>query len=534
MSNLRETPWRIAAKTLSFLILITLFLQSAVPATAGVIGDTLQQQIKINRPGRDIPVIITLADQPDLTTFASQPAELSRRNLVAVLKDKAARSQAPLIVLLKGLGAKEIKSLWLVNSLAVTLKPNLITALARRPEIASIRLDRTFTLSESTITALPAQLEWNIEAIRAAEVWSAGHRGAGIVIASLDSGVDLNHQEFADNWRGLDGLGNSWFDPHGEHPLAPYDADGHGTRVMGVMVGGDRGGTAIGVAPDATWIAAKLFDDAGESTYSAGHAAFQWLLDPDGRAETDDAPHIVNNSWGFRDTAGECIDEFARDIANLKLAGIAVVFSAGNDGPLPATSSSPANYPESFAVGASDMFTNVADFSSRGPSACDGGLYPDVVAPGVQILTADLTFGLFPDAYDTYSGTSFAAPHLAGAMALLLDAAPWLSVSALENALSRSAVSLGGSAEDNVFGHGQIDVRAALDLVESICESDFDNDTDVDFVDMTGLLADFGRTDCTAGLPCAADLDGDGDVDGTDIFIVRTDYGREDCPGFQL
>jgi subtilisin family serine protease len=97
-----------------------------------------------------------------------------------------------------------------------------------------------------------------------------------------------------------------------------------------------------------------------------------------------------------------------------RASGIAVVFSAGNDGPGIATSTSSNNYTETFAVGAVDGSSTVPLFSSRGPSACDGGLYPTVVAPGVNVMTADLTFGgILAASYAHVSGTSFAAPHVA-------------------------------------------------------------------------------------------------------------------------
>ena len=113
------------------------------------------------------------------------------------------------------------------------------------------------------------------------------------------------------------------------------------------------------------------------------------------------------------------------------MADIAVVFSGGNEGPLPATSISPANYPESLAVGATDSNRNIVNSSSRGPSACDGSSYPEIVAPGLNVRTADLTFGgLFPDSYVNVSGTSFSAPHVSGAIALLHSAFPGLSAMA--------------------------------------------------------------------------------------------------------
>jgi len=168
---------------------------------------------------------------------------------------------------------------------------------------------------------------------------------------------------------------------------------------------------------------------------------------------------VVNNSWGFDGAdAGECKDVFRPAVQALRAAGVAVVFAAGNT----ATSISPANYPESFAVGAVNSALTIADFSARGPSACDGGTYPDLTAPGVNVRTTDLTLGgTIPDSYATVTGTSFAAPLVAGGMALLLSVDPELTVDQLEQALVRSAIDLGIPGSDNDSGHGLIDLAAA-------------------------------------------------------------------------
>ena len=105
-----------------------------------------------------------------------------------------------------------------------------------------------------------------------------------------------------------------------------------------------------------------------------------------------------------------------------------------------------------FSAGAVDATLAIASFSSRGPSACDGTVYPKLVAPGVNINTADLSFGGLP-LYAVVSGTSFAAPHAAGAMALLAGAFPGASVGQLEAALTGSARDLGVAGEDNSYGY---------------------------------------------------------------------------------
>ena len=121
------------------------------------------------------------------------------------------------------------------------------------------------------------------------------------------------------------------------------------------MVGGSAGGTAIGVAPGAQWISARIFDDGGHSSVTAVHQAYQWLLDPDGNPATDDAPAVVNNSWTF--TSLGCHLEFEHDLQALRAAGILPIFAAGNSGPGTSTSLSPGNNPSAFAVGATDAAT---------------------------------------------------------------------------------------------------------------------------------------------------------------------------------
>ena len=308
------------------------------------------------------------------------------------------------------------------------------------PGVARITLDEVLSVPAVSTTAATVP-EWNLGAIHATDLWSLGFNGGGVVVvATLDTGVDPLHPDLSAGWRGG---ANSWFDPHRQH-ATPHDSNGHGTQTMGILVGGGTGGTAIGVAPGAQWIAAKIFDDAGQTTYSKIHLAFQWLLDPDGKLETPDAPHVVNASWGLEQASGQCLLEFADDILTLKTAGIAVVFGAGNGGPGIGSSISPANNPGAFATGAVDSTLTVAPFSARGPSACDGGIFPQLSAPGVGINTADLSFGGLP-LYTTVSGSSYAAPHIAGAMAQLLGAIPATRVELIEQALLATARDLGDS-----------------------------------------------------------------------------------------
>ena len=403
-----------------------------------VIDPELENVLESASPSESIPVIVTLKGRP-----GSSPT---------VVKS-----------LLKSRAIEDIQTLWIINGMALKANADAIRELAVQPEVESIRIDATLAAPQPLAAGGGAPSDgWNLGDIRAPEFWAMGYTGAGVVVATMDTGADADHPDLAAKWRGG---ANSWFDPNGEHGT-PHDASGHGTSVMGIIVGGNSSGAPIGVAPGAQWIAVKIFNDAGVTTYSKIHMGFQWLLDPDGNPATDDKPDVVNNSWGLREFVNDCITEFEPDVAALKAAGIALTFSAGNEGPASATSISPANYAESFATGATNDTRTIASFSSRGPSACVASTYPEIVAPGVNVKTADLTYGgTFPDSYTYLSGTSFASAHVAGAMALLLSADPFATVSELESGLKYGALPPGTGGKDNIYGYGLLDVVGAHEML---------------------------------------------------------------------
>jgi len=366
--------------------------------------------------------------------------------------------------------------------LAVRVPPPLVETRAAWPGVAAIELDAQISPPAPVTMAAPAEPSDNIAAIGAQSLWAAGFTGSGVVLASFDSGVDITHPDLA-GWRGGP---NDWFDPYAGS-LTPTDVDGHGTSVTSLMVGGAASGMTIGVAPDAQWISAKIFPDSGDADTSKIHLAFQWAIDPDGDPNTDDAPDVVNNSWGFETATNRCItfDSFRGDIQVLQAAGIHVVFSAGNGGPAAATSVSPANYPEGLAVGSIGPDYVVSSFSARGPSACSGSIYndlavdvyPELVAPGESVTVA-YPFNLFPFGYAAVTGTSFTAAQVSGALALLRSAIPPLPGESaegyrlrLEKGLLTTTADLGPIGADNSYGRGLVDLSAAYARLTGIGNS---------------------------------------------------------------
>jgi subtilisin family serine protease len=319
-----------------------------------------------------------------------------------------------------------------------------------------VTTDSVVSVAPAPVAPSGLSVAANLQVIGATDLWSHGVTGQGLVVANLDTGVDMTDPDLAASFRGGS---NSWFDPYGQH-ATPADVNGHGTWTLGAAVGRSDTGITVGVAPDAHWIAAKIFDDSGQATVSAIHQAFQWALDPDGDASTNDGAQVVDAPFAL-DSPG-CDTTFAPDIQALRSAGVLPVFAAGNAGPGSGTSRSPANNPGALSVGAVDGADVVASFSSRGPSACSGVAFPSVTAPGVAIPTVDrFGFGV------TQNGTSMAAPQVAGALALLLSAFPTLTADAQEAALRAGALDLGAVGADDTYGAGRLNVMASYSTLGS-------------------------------------------------------------------
>lgn len=467
-------------------------------STAGELGHDLERVLRQGGSHAQVAVIVRFTQVLDPGVLITSDRRHRDNRLWLALRANAARNRAALDPWLDRAGATQLRDLWIVNGVAATLPAAAVRGLAEQVDVARIDLDtvieggrsqrtpapRSSILStkarlsaaagagplalpaaaaEPAASSEPAAAAWNVAAVNAPALWAMGHTGKGVVVATMDTGADLTHPGLRQKWRGGS---NSWFDPHGEEPV-PFDAVGHGTQALGVVLGG----AGLGVAPDAHWIAVKLYNGSSRARLSDIHAAFQWLMDPDGDPATVDAPDIVNASWALVGRpAGDCMLEFADDLRSMRQAGIVVVFAAGNDGPHPGSSNSPGNNPGVMAVGAVGRELQVTRSSSRGPSACGGAVFPRLVAPGVNVRTADLSHN-GPPAYTSVSGSSMAAPHVTGVLALLAEAFPAASVADLEAALLAGAQALGPTGPDNDSGYGLVDARASWDALRSIVDA---------------------------------------------------------------
>ncbi|MFE9613012.1 S8 family serine peptidase [Streptomyces sp. NPDC006012] len=316
---------------------------------------------------------------------------------------------------------------------ALTDTKNRTSELA--PGVASVALDRVVT----------AALDVSVPQIGAPGMWKAGFDGTGVKIAVLDTGIDSGHQDLA---------GRIVAQQNFSTDDDVLDHNGHGTHVASTAAGTGAASDSKykGVAPGARLINGKVLNAAGSGLTSEILAGMEWAV-----AQGAD---VVNMSLGAPDEPGtDPLEEAVDALSDQAL----FVIAAGNSGSAAGTVGSPGVAEDALTVGAVDKLDQLAGFSSRGPR-WDGGVKPDVTAPGVGI-TAAAAEGTRPDdphpapGYVTLSGTSMATPHVTGAAALLMQQHPDFSGAQIKALLTGSAKPGGYSPYQQ--GTGRIDLTRA-------------------------------------------------------------------------
>ena len=414
---------------------------------------------------------------------AQQAKLLQRSAVVSELKATSLETQQNVMEYLeleaKNGNAKDIISYHIVNGIAVTATKDVAEKIASFSEVEKVLPNETrelfVTKTKDAVTpeSEVANVEWNVDRVNAPQTWDMGIDGTGTVVASIDTGVQWDHPALKEKYRGYNASTGdvnhdfNWFDATVGR-ATPYDDQGHGTHVTGTMVGSEpNGNNQVGVAPGAKYIAVKAFTAAGGSDVDLLNAA-QWIIAPtdsEGNARVDMAPDVVNNSWG----GGPGLDEWYRDVViNWRAAEIFPEFSAGNTTPSnpggPGSVAAPANYPEAFATGATDINDKVAGFSLRGPSPYDK-IKPDISGPGVNIRSSVPGGG-----YEGgWNGTSMSGPAVSGVAALLRQVNANLTVDEMEEILLSTATPLTDSvypeSPNHGYGHGLVDAYEAVSSI---------------------------------------------------------------------
>ncbi len=368
------------------------------------------------------------------------------------------------------------RGLSIVGGASAMLRGDKILALANDPDVDYISSDEVVTATFDPVDGAALASSPGILEVGAPEVWrQLGVTGKGIGVAILDSGI-APHPDLAGRI-----VASVDFTHGGATLVPPADPGGHGTHVAGLVAGDGAasGGAYAGVAPGANLIDVRVIGASGSTSVSRLIAGMQWVLAH--RAEYN--IRVVNLSAGGAATTSYRDDPLATAAEVLVFAGITVVVSAGNEGPKAMTITSPGTDPYVITVGGIDDNGTpttgddaLASWSSRGVTPIDGLAKPDLVAPGRKVVslrspgsTLDqelpdrVVAGLDPlaPAYFRLSGTSMAAPVVAGVVALVLERSPALTPAQVKGRLRGTATALPfGSPETT--GSGLVDAPAAV------------------------------------------------------------------------
>ncbi|MBB5911083.1 S8 family serine peptidase [Actinoalloteichus hymeniacidonis] len=295
---------------------------------------------------------------------------------------------------------------------------------------------------------LQPSLDESVGLVGAPSAWDAGFTGEGVRVAVLDTGYDPDHPDLAHNAVGAENL----IEPGSE----VTDPDGHGTHVAATIAGSGTAsdGRYRGVAPDAELLHGTVCGIEG-CPMDAILAGMQWAV--------DEQASVINMSLGGEPTDGS--DPLSQAVDELTASsGVLFVIAAGNFGADFAVGS-PGSADSALTVAASTKQDTLAEFSSRGPRVIDSALKPDIAAPGHDITAArsagSQNGAPVDDQHIRMSGTSMAAPHVAGAAAILAQQHPDWSAAELKSALMSSAQPL-----DEVPFYGQGAGR--LDLARAV------------------------------------------------------------------
>jgi subtilisin family serine protease len=309
----------------------------------------------------------------------------------------------------------------------------------------------------STATAVPmparapaptVPLDWNLHRIGADRAWQRGIVGRGARVGVLDTGVDAQHPDL---------IGQVLAQKNFSESPDTVDRFGHGTHVAATIAGTGAAAPGVrqGVAPAAHLVIGKVLGDDGSGFDSQIIDGMEWAA-----PQAD----VINMSLGSAfptdgsDPLSQAVDNLSKQYDTL------FVLAAGNGGPVSQTLGTPAPASEALTVGATDRDDHLAAFSSRGPVVGTYHLKPEIVAPGVDIVAARAAGTLLGDPqnrlYTSLSGTSMATPHVAGAVALLVQQHPDWSAGQLKDALIGSADPIGEDGFD--AGAGRVDIGSSV------------------------------------------------------------------------
>ncbi len=465
---------------------------------ASPIDEKLAETIAEASPSEKIPVMVMLAKQLNydwMTPRAEQMSKPDRRQFVIKeckqLANEDQRSLFDYLALKQREGkVSDVVALWSTNTIAFNGEAEVIREIAKRNDVWFIcdnekveiigddnALKRTYIPVKFTPED-GREVCWGVAKINADDVWGLGYTGAGVIVGHMDTGVNYNHWDLMDHmWDG----GGTY--PHHGYDFVtpdddPMDDDDHGTETAGIVAGDGTSGSQTGVAPDAQIMALKC----DGFTSDMGEAIDFGLIN---------GVDLFSTSLGFSNPSSGTKDWGRGEANTIHTAGLVWCAAAGNGNgagghySVPYDICAPADAPgpyyapnggnsASIGVGATTNADEVDTYSSYGPTSWNTGTYtdypyppglmkPDVAAPGSNCKSLSRTVD---NGYNSgIYGTSFAQPHVAGTVALMLDRNPALMPRQIDSMLQVTAIDIETAGRDNLSGAGRIDAYQAVQAI---------------------------------------------------------------------
>lgn len=492
-------------KRLIYSLIIALFLGNYCFAQNSVIEPELQEFINQSSDEMISVNIIFKAqiDENELNDRASnfENKKARREFVINELKYFSEKSQQEVLSIMQSEQRNgkvtNIVSHWLSNSITCTTTKDVIYFLSERDDIMIIghNADKEAILSgqQSAVSGQQSvkaetEIEEHVSQVNAPQVWNQGYTGEGVLVAILDTGVNYEHPDLADHlWDGGAQYPNHGYNSYDGNNNT-MDNRGHGTHCAGIICGDGTGDKQTGIAPDATLMCVKALNDTGNTNASAICAGMEFAV--------EHGAEVLSMSLGIANSSVADREMLRQTCVNTLQAGVVASVAAGNEGdsqnsnPIPNNVRVPASCPAPWihpdqqenagelscvvSVGAVNKNDNVATVSSRGPVTWQetsfgdypynpgiGLIRPDVCAPGVDVVSLNYS----DNGYTKKTGTSQAAPNVAGIICLMLSKKPEMTPAEISMVLETSAFKLEDNKNNN-SGSGRVDALAAINAID--------------------------------------------------------------------
>jgi len=425
-------------RKLSSLFVIFFLLLCSFGFSQDPISFDLREAMDKDRDG-EFPVIVEMKEQFNVEQIKSQipfvSNEETKNEIFSVLKKKSTESQEwvrnYVLNVQRFQKIDKFNSFWLVNAVSFKANANVIRNIATNREIKSIYLDKEQIMINPIKGDSQVRAAWGVDYIKAPAAHLRGITGKGVIVAVVDTGINMTHPKFAAG-QILTDLAKSFVS--GE--ATAEDGHGHGTHCAGTI-----GSKEYGVAPDVQLIPVKVLSSGGSGTWEGVMNGVQYAAEK---------ANIMSMSLGGgASTSGNVVETAVKNAIS---AGVICVIAAGNSGPSASTIGTPGVVEEAITVGAIDNKGTIASFSSRGQTIYKKDK-PDIVAPGVNVPSLWKNGGT-----NTISGTSMATPHVAGLTALILSKDKNQKPDAVKKLIMKTAF---GTKQVNVYGEGCVDADAS-------------------------------------------------------------------------